>query len=1128
MMGEGIEPNDEMGVVARRIEFIELLDEVGPLAPRDLVDALDCSRSTVTRALSELREADLVEKTSDGYAVTLSAVMAADVYRRYETATEAILTSKKLLAPIPNEQAPPVDLLVGSDVFLAETDIPVRLLEAVSSRVRDADRVVAYLPTLVNTHLLRVWHRAVVAEAVDGHAVFDPNLLTVLKGQYPQLLAEMAAVDDFSVSATTGPTYGVILTTTGDTAAVSVIVYDNNTAVLGVVTNDSSAAVDWARDELSRFKSDAIDVTSDLVELGTGLTSGERELRVAGTGRHARDRADGVADVAEHALPLALEAEGFVRLSSEYFDAHGLASAAVSWRTGFTLSEVRAGHPVDRLDEDGRNLTDQVLERLLAGDNHVLLGPPGSGKSTICMQVACEWYERGLGPVLYHERGSGDHLKSVALLEAYLRQAGGRPLVIVEDAVREETAAIFDVMRALDGYPPVTFLLDARAREWQNTDTLALDARRDAYRLTAIDQVSVPDLDERECARFVAHFADLVDDDLNLSGPELFSMIETGTMATEGGGISVGDVLVAQHHLSQRHDPFAEADGQLPTVLDGAVRRTYETLIDTESQFALDLATLVNLLNAAGIPIAGEYLYSLSAPDEYDGLDEAVSLQEGNLLFEQNSPGGRSSTVYRTRHETWALHFLELSIDLESTRRARDRFGRCVTRLLALADERDRRREIQQHLEGRTPYLHQLEADPGNWADEIVERIFRLGRTNASLAPLYGETTADTIELPAACSTWAQVQQAYWRGEMNRLHGDLDRAEREFRTLRERADAVDLSGKRELKPTLAAVGSRHPARDEWKPRDTEKQRNHWRATSLTKLGRIAETRGTLESAVKNHREALLLFRELDDHQGEAYALNHLGIVTRQLGELEVAKEYHDESLALFRETENPHGEAYALGTRGIVSRLRGELGAADEDLETSRKIYHEIGNRRGEAWARVNRGMVAHQLGELDVAEEYYEEGLSQFREIGARRGEARALKYLGELSCRREEVDRAVEYLEGSLAVSRDIGNRRGEAAVLGKLGWMARDRKELEQARSRFAAAAELLSSMGADEAGTAFTNVIDTCELQGDVDGARDWCRRAVGFAARMNLRDHRQQFSSRLEDIIDTDELSPSHS
>lgn len=422
MAGNSIDLDDQMEVVARRIEFIDLLDDEGALETRDIVDALDHSRSTVTRALRDLREANLIEKTADGYDTTLPGVMGAAAYHRYRTASKAILTSKQLLTSIPDSHAPSIDVIVGADTTLAETDFPIRPLEAVSTRIRDADTVQAYFPTLINSHLLRVWHRAVVADAVEGQAVIDPDLLTVLKGQYPQMLAEMAATAEFSAFATSGPPYGIVLATTSDTTTVSLIVYETDTTIRGTLTNDSEAAVEWARTEFKRLEREAVEVTADLDALSSAVADGISDLDLARAGSDSRTRSDNVADVAGHPLPLALEAEGFERLSSEYFDAHGQASPAVSWRTGFILTEVWAGHAVDRLDDAGRNLTETLVEHLQAGDDHVVLGPPGAGKSTICMQIACEWCERGHGPVLYRERRSGDHFDSVALLEAYLRQ----------------------------------------------------------------------------------------------------------------------------------------------------------------------------------------------------------------------------------------------------------------------------------------------------------------------------------------------------------------------------------------------------------------------------------------------------------------------------------------------------------------------------------------------------------------------------------------------------------------------------------------------------------------------------------------------------------------------------------
>jgi tetratricopeptide (TPR) repeat protein/predicted transcriptional regulator len=1062
-MGDESDLDAWMETVAHRVEFLELLGEAGPMAPRDVVDAVEYSRPTVTRVLRELREADLVEQGTNGYSPTLAGQLAAEEYRRHETASDAIRSADDLLAPIPAEHAPPVDVLVGADVISTETAVPVRALETVTRRVQEAESVRAYLPTLVDTHFLRVWHRAVVGATVESEGLFDPDLLTVLKGQYPHLLAEMAAADGFAAFAASGPPYGIILTSTDEGTTAAVVVYEDETAMTGLFANDSTAAIEWARSELYRLGSDATVVTGDLAALNPTIADGLG--RAPGT-RTAADRssASGSATppgtAVDNPLPIDLETEGFVRLSDDYLDTHGQASPEISWRTGFTLAEVYADHHLDRQDAEGRSVTERLLESLRDGVDIVVLGPPGAGKSTICMAVACEWYDRRLGPVLYRERSSGDGFDSAPLLEAYLRRTDDHALVVVEDSVRDEANAIFDVMQALDADPTVTVLLDARTHEWHNHGTFDIDARRDAYRRRVVEERTVPALDERECERFVAHFADLVGTDLDVSGAELFAMVDEGTPETREDGLPAGQALVVQHYLARRYDPVEDIDPAAATALDEAVRGTYRSLADAETPLATDLAVLVALLTAAGIPVAPEYLYAVTGEDEYDegAVEAAISLLEGRFLFEPDEPQPRSTT-YRTRHETWAVRFLGAVLDLESTEGARSRFGQVVSRLLSLADDTDRRTRIQRQLAGRTPHIHRIEADPGGWADELVERLFGVGRTDASLAPLFGETADGTITLPEACSAWTRLQQSYWRGKMNRTHGDFARAEREYRTLGDLARSLELRDEEDEEPAAPDFTSSQAIRGD----APTAHRTRWRATSRTNLGLIAVERGELEAAEEHHEEALALFREIGDREGEARCLKHLGRAAFYASDYDRAREWFEDGLATAREVDARLVEFGCLMDVGAVAVRQSDFEGARESFERCLALAHDLGERREEAQVLNNLGVVATYGGAFDEGREYWEGSLAIRRELGDRQGEADSVDNIGLVARRRGDHDRAREFHEEALAIRHDVGYRSGQATSLVNLGTVALKEGSLERAEDRFEAALDIFEDIG-----------------------------------------------------------------
>lgn len=1088
-MGEDPRLESRMETVAQRVEFIELLADEGPLPPRDILAALPHSRATVTRALRELREANLVQKREGGYDTVVPGLLAAEQYRRYQRSSEAVLSADHLLASIPAEHAPDVEVLVDAETILAEGDIPVRALETVSERVQRAERIRLYLPTLVNTHLLRVWHRAVLATNVDTMALFDPDLLTVLKGQYPHLLAEMAGTSGFSAYSTAGPPYGIVRTTTNGDSSVAIIVYEDETVVRGVLTNETPASVEWADTRLDALRSEAADVTSELAALSDAVADGVRTV----SGREANVvQPERTADIEPskprgHSLPLELEGEGFVRLSESYFDTHSQAPPAVSWRTGFTLTEVHDGHALDRLDAEGSELTDLVVESLRDGNDSVLLGPPGSGKSTACMAAACEWYDRGFGPVLYRERGDGDRFDSPALLEAYLRQADEHALVVVEDAVRDEANAIFKVIQSLDGDPAVSFLLDARTHEWRNPGAFTIDARRDAHRRAAVDEIPIPKLDRDECQRFVEHFRDLVGADVDLSGPELFAKIEQGTSSVGNDGLPAGDALIAQHYLAQEHESPVEVDASLETALDEAVRQTYRSLTTAEHPLAPELGLTIATLTAAGIPVASEYLYGVVESDQYGAVDEVIPFLTGRLLFEQDQSLAESSTTYRTRHETWAVRFLEAIRDMESAARSRERFGRIVTRLLGLANDPERRDHIQRHLGGQTPHLHRIEADPGEWADEIAERIFGIAQSNADLAPLFGETTDDGIELTEACSASTRIAQAYWRGEMNRINGNLARAEREYRTLQELADEVDFP---DSSIRAAPVepgpdsGVEEPIHRTW-----------WRGLSRTNLGLVARDRGEYETAEAYHSEALASFREIDEPEGEAITLKNLGAIAYLQSDYESAREYFDESLEIATEHDARRIAARCLNNLGTVTYDQNEYDRSREYHGRSLEIKRELGDLQGEANSLDNLGLVLVRQGEYEEARTHHERSLDIKRELGDRKGEATSLNNLGRVARQRGEDDRARDYFERSIDLRRELGDSRGLAHSLADMGELARTRGDYDRAREYLAEARQTFEEVGT-EYGLARSQLITgrLAFAQEDMESARDRTQRA----------------------------------
>lgn len=170
-----------------------------------------------------------------------------------------------------------------------------------------------------------------------------------------------------------------------------------------------------------------------------------------------------------------LRDEGFRRFSPFTFDRE-IEDPDQPWRAGFDPVHVREGFPVDRVRPDGTNITADLFESLQSaerGTSRLVQGPAGAGKSTVCTAVACRWYDSpDTGPVFYRESGRGGRgFESVGKLEAEIRESSGHVLVVVEDAVRPATDAIYDTIETFrNSDTAVSFLLDARRGELDGFD----------------------------------------------------------------------------------------------------------------------------------------------------------------------------------------------------------------------------------------------------------------------------------------------------------------------------------------------------------------------------------------------------------------------------------------------------------------------------------------------------------------------------------------------------------------------------------------------------------------------------------------------------------------------------------
>ncbi len=190
------------------------------------------------------------------------------------------------------------------------------------------------------------------------------------------------------------------------------------------------------------------------------------------------------------------------------------------------------------------------------------------------------------------------------------------------------------------------------------------------------------------------------------------------------------------------------------------------------------------------------------------------------------------------------------------------------------------------------------------------------------------------------------------------------------------------------------------------------------------------------AALQSWQQALIIYREIKDRQGEGNATASLGNAYLSLAKYPTAIEYYQQGLKIFQQINDRRGEGRALGTLGLAYYLQTEYDKAIEYYKQWLAIAKKINDRQGEGQALGNLGNAYYSLGEYLKAIDYHKQNLAIAREINDLQGEGKALANLGNAYLSLGEYPTAIKYHEQSLKILRKINDRQGESAVLDNLG--------------------------------------------------------------------------------------------
>ncbi|MBD2356680.1 CHAT domain-containing protein [Tolypothrix sp. FACHB-123] len=188
--------------------------------------------------------------------------------------------------------------------------------------------------------------------------------------------------------------------------------------------------------------------------------------------------------------------------------------------------------------------------------------------------------------------------------------------------------------------------------------------------------------------------------------------------------------------------------------------------------------------------------------------------------------------------------------------------------------------------------------------------------------------------------------------------------------------------------------------------------------------------------IEHHSSSLAIAREIQNSKDERLFLDSLGFAYYALGNYPKAIEYYQQSLAIARKSQDPQSEENALGGIGLAYYYLGDYPKAIEYHSLSLAIARKLKDRQSQGKSLGNLGLAYHALGDYKKAIDYQQQRLAIAREIKDSLGEGQSLGNLGLAYRALGDYPKAIEYHQQSLVVFQKIKDLLGEGRALGNLG--------------------------------------------------------------------------------------------
>ncbi|AQL44430.1 hypothetical protein BV210_01430 [Halorientalis sp. IM1011] len=204
------------------------------------------SRSTVDRAIDELDDYDIVERSPpDGYRQTELGSLLSAARDSFWNSIEGVYAASAVESTFPRGELGEHAVFDGAEIVRPKPHEPDRPLQHLLDRVETADRFRGVTPVVLG-QLVDACHERIATGQLDLELVVTQEVLNCLRSRYRERMPVVLSESDIRRYADGAPfPFGLGVFDCGE-RRVAVLILCSRNGIGGVVENDSRVAVGWA------------------------------------------------------------------------------------------------------------------------------------------------------------------------------------------------------------------------------------------------------------------------------------------------------------------------------------------------------------------------------------------------------------------------------------------------------------------------------------------------------------------------------------------------------------------------------------------------------------------------------------------------------------------------------------------------------------------------------------------------------------------------------------------------------------------------------------------------------------------------------------------------------------------